>query len=188
MGSKGRHKEALGIYLYVLEAHDQAEEYCFDHYSSEREVDRHVYLTLVEVYLNPPKANELGLSQYKIVPVPDKQRAMSVLQNNSSKIDLLLAFKILPDDIPIKSARMFIENAMETIASRKHANKIKCGLLKYNADEIQKEKWLLSRKPIFIKEQTVCDGCAKHIGKSIFVRTFDEQILHMHCYTERTGK
>ncbi|XP_052273786.1 vam6/Vps39-like protein isoform X2 [Dreissena polymorpha] len=190
LGRMGRHDQALGIYVYVLNDLREAEQYCNTSFLEGRS---EVYLDLLRVYLKPPGPLSLGLQEYSKQPMCRVGEALAMLQEHASRINLFEAIKMFPEDVPLKSAGHFLGQAMTFSASRLHMIMVSKQIhLQNNTFMSLMVRESCCRQILHVDESTSCDECNLRIANKVFVRTPVGQLLHYACYkrnvlaTERT--
>lgn len=181
LGRMGKHEEALGIYVYILDDLKCAEEYCAEFYSKGQS---EVYLVLLKVFLYPPAPLSLGKKEFIVPPKPRTGEALSLLETHCTEIDMLKAIDILPEDLNLKKSRSVFETAIDAYVTRKYL----CQVLK----RIQYQRYIqvcdnnikqCCKQYFRVDERTNCSICKLKIGcKSVFVHCTDGSLAHFACY------
>ncbi|XP_077997895.1 vam6/Vps39-like protein [Glandiceps talaboti] len=185
LGRLGRHEQALAIYAHILKDTRMAEEYCRRNYDADKEANKHVYLSLLRMYINPPDASTLGVMANAESPKPNVEAALVVLELHFDKIDTAKALDLLPTGTQIRKVCKFLECVLEDTSSRKRNNQILKSLLYSEHLQVQEQRMYYQSSKCIITEEKMCRVCKKKIGNSAFARYPNGIIVHYYCCKDR---
>jgi len=169
------HKQALTIYVYKLKNYYMAEQYCAKHYSEEGEESRDVYLSLLEVYLNPPSET----------PKPLLPQALAVLNKYYRQIDGSKALMLLPADVPLSELGRFFENMLVERSQVRREKQSIAHLLKLDNIQMQEQLIRARNHQIKITDNRECQKCSKRLGNTAFARYPNGTVVHYKCMADR---
>jgi Vam6/Vps39-like protein vacuolar protein sorting-associated protein 39 len=168
----GLHAQALSIYAHKLRDPSLAEQYCDKYY--DRDTGKDVYLSLLEVYLQPPTGT-----------VPLVAPALSLLQQHYDRIDAARALDLLPGDTPIFEIMPFFKAVLGHNQKLRRGNQVIKHLRRSENLQVR-ESYLNSREQrIFIDPGTECRRCHKKIGTSAFARYPNGVVVHYICFDDK---
>lgn len=203
LGKLSFHREALRIYVYQINDHRKAEEYC-----------NQVYLALASstsASLDPDDANAgkaqsiytMLLSLYLTPPYPHKQnlgQAIEVLSLHGSRLPALSTLAALPISLPIKDLESYFQARMRSANSIARENAIMASLTSVEKTAIESDLFLgnellvgtLKTMPaagrnrrIILGENRLCNVCHKRFGRAA-ARVFPNgEVLHYGCSDTR---
>ncbi|XP_029848300.2 vam6/Vps39-like protein [Ixodes scapularis] len=199
MGKLGRHNEALEIYIRILRDPTKADRYCQKQYQRNPELNRDVFLTLLQMYLEPPNPSSQILSMHvggaPIVYKPhaennglvpggaggDVKMALRVLALHTDQIDPLRALRLLPPELLVSDVRDFLRKVLDRRSRKLHDAELYKSLLFAENLQVQ-ERWMRCKSiKLVIAELDSCGICQKRIGKSAFARFPDGAVVHYSC-------
>jgi len=182
LGSLGRDREALAIYLFGLRDVDAAVEYCERHYKPDSDVFS-VCLGLLMRAPNAQTLRTLGLP-LDATPPGDQELALRLLEDHGPRIDLLAAVEALPDDTPMNGAAgHFAAARLSDLMSQRHRQQVHRGLLRAEHLHAQEERVLLESRRARLSETCLCPACHKRFkGAAAIVAKPDGQLVHLACY------
>ncbi|XP_064600177.1 vam6/Vps39-like protein [Liolophura sinensis] len=182
LGRLGRHSQALGIYVHILQDTELAEKYCKRHYSKYKEGNKEVYANLIKLYLQPPEPSSLGLtSGMRYNPKPNLPAAFKLLESHASKVDTAQALEMLPANTEVKQILTYLENVMEEKAASKRSCQVLKSLLYAENLQVHEQRIHYQKVKCVITEEKNCKVCRKRIGSSAFARYPDGVIVHYGC-------
>ena len=193
------HKEALRIYVYQIQDHRKAEEYCNQVFlalasSTSGTLDpddanisraQSIYTTLLSLYLSPPHPYKQNLEQ-----------ALEVLSLHGSRLPALNTLAALPISLPIKDLESYFRARMRSATSIARENAIMASLS--NVEKIACESDLLlgddlrtgvskttpasgRNRRVLLGENKLCNVCHKRFGRAA-ARVFPSgEVLHYGC-------
>lgn len=83
---------------------------------------------LLQLLVNPPENWLVGITP-PVPPRPDIEMALTLLENNASKIPPIKALQILPKDIPVSRIKHYLSISLGQHLSDKRKKQILRGLL-----------------------------------------------------------
>ncbi|XP_054155821.1 vam6/Vps39-like protein [Oppia nitens] len=195
MGKIGNHKEALVIYVHVLHDTRRAEQYCQRQYDKGLPENKNVFLTLLDLYLSIPPRLQSGkdldtgstVMATTINPAltnleANVQSAIQLLTRHSTKIDPLRVIKLLPPDIPVVAVEEFLHLTTDHLLRARHSGQIFRNLLLAKRLQVHKQRIRLEQlSKLVVDEVDLCQVCHKRIGKSVFVRFTNRDLVHLMC-------
>lgn len=186
MGKLGKHEQALAIYTHILQDMIKAEEYCHKNYNKEDEGSKDVYLMLLKMYINPPD-NVLAdiMAPHMVKPEPNLIKALQLLKDHPCQIDPLKTLEILPNNIPLKELRTFLEHILQEKIGRKRSNQVLKGLLYAEQLQVHEQRINYQSQKIVITDLNNCVECNKRIGVSAFAQYPNGSIVHLYCHDKR---
>lgn len=197
MGKLGRHSEALEVYIYILKDPCKAEQYCASQYSRNPELNRDVFLILLQMYLQPPDEGSRvllcrrtatglvgmppSLAVLQRCPEQNLEIALRILIDHVKEIDPLRALQMLPGDVLVSDVRDFLREVLDKGTKELHAAGLQRSLL--FAEHLQvKERCIRAKSlKLTLTELDACCVCQKRIGRSAFARYPDGAIVHYSC-------
>lgn len=205
MGKLGRHDEALEIYIRVLGDPSKAERYCNTQYNRNPLRNCDVFLTLLQMHLQPPDPSSRvlalcsrgGALSIPGLPALDPSLggplkrnvgdALRILGDHVDKIDPLRALQILPADILVSEVCHFLREVLERRAKELHDAELYKSLL--FADHLQVEERCIRFQSLklMVTELDACGVCQKRIGRSAFARFPDGIVVHYSCKDTRAA-
>ncbi|KZF19880.1 AvaB protein [Xylona heveae TC161] len=205
LSKMGQHKQALEIYVFKLEDHNKAEEYCNhvhlhgDQVTSGGRTRRvsvsesddsqppSIYHTLLSLYLSPPHP-------YK----PDWAPALELLSKHGSRLPASSTLDLIPSTLPIKELESYFRGRIRAANSVVNEGRIVAGLRKTEVVGCQAAlllgDGLLSttggggrNRRVLIGEERVCGVCHKRLGASVISVLPDNQVYHLGCANRMRG-
>eukprot|EP01087_Luapelamoeba_hula_P018206 TRINITY_DN5848_c0_g1_i2.p1 TRINITY_DN5848_c0_g1~~TRINITY_DN5848_c0_g1_i2.p1 ORF type:complete len:877 (+),score=139.65 TRINITY_DN5848_c0_g1_i2:141-2771(+) len=169
------HEQALSLYVYDMNNRAAAEAYCAKHYNTESD-SRDVYITLLAVYLRPPKGGQNMLTY-----------ALDLLNKNYTRIDAPKALETLPESCSITTLAPFFENVIKDRAKNKRDKQVMHSLFKLENLQVQDELISARQGVIKITEKTQCRVCGKRIGTNTAFAQYPNGVLvHYRCCKDRS--
>lgn len=183
MGKTGNHREALIIYVHILNDLQRAEEYCLRQYykptDSHRttENNRNVFLLLFEQCLKTQvehksidnKHYQRAISQNRSIIEklePNIQIAIGILARHSTRINLLRAIELLPATLPLCALNTILLCSMQHITSNKNSLQILQQLLHAQRLRVNKVRIEMEQATVtLVTSNDICKVCMKRIGK-----------------------
>jgi hypothetical protein len=101
LGRLGRHDQALEIYVYEMNDHAKAEDYCKRIYSPDGETS-HVFLTLLRIYLRPTVTTQHDLLK----------PALDLISRHGPRLDPIETLQLLPPLVSTEDVRPFLVEAL----------------------------------------------------------------------------
>lgn len=133
-----------------------------------------IYLTLLDVYLNPP--NKFRLRKDKFILF-----ALKMLRDNHDRVDPIAVFNKLPENMKVKDCLKYMEAVFKNCFERKREYQVKKNLLKQASLKLTLRKNLREESFQRINQDTKCSKCNKRIGSAAFVRYPDGNVFHYVC-------
>ncbi|KAI5477615.1 rab guanyl-nucleotide exchange factor [Pseudohyphozyma bogoriensis] len=156
LGRLGRHEGALQIYVYQLNDHATAEEYCRRVYDSDPSMRSTIFHLLLRIYLRPRPSHPLLFGP-----------ALSLISAHASSIDAVEVFELLPPLVALSDLKVFLEKTLRRSGERAREAKIVKGISKSLVEAEEREVVDLEERRVKITEQRVCPNCHKRLGNSV---------------------
>jgi len=177
-----QHYQALRILVYNLKNTSKAEAYCKEAVTKEAappggmlgrsQTEASLLLILLKVYLSPPSG------ELKMV-----DRALKLLEERAKELDPVEVLQELPQDMPIKMLRGFLDQAIpHHVHGLRHGGIVK-GLA--NMENMQIHSQLIKEKNrrVVITDDRICPvaGCRRKIGSAAFGVLPNSKVTHYMC-------
>eukprot|EP00039_Didymoeca_costata_P009001 m.119447 g.119447 ORF g.119447 m.119447 type:complete len:879 (+) comp14318_c0_seq1:145-2781(+) len=174
LGRIGRHDQALDIYAHKLNAPVQAEEYCKNIYDPEDKDTQDVFLSLLQIYLKPPKGGRTNV-----------KAALGVLKRHYDRVDTTRALDLLPTTTKVSEIHDFLTAVLRKRFAARRQGEVLKNLLK--AERLQTNEQLLyyQAKRITIDDDKLCLVCRKPIRTSAFHCYPNGAAVHLYCAPSR---
>ncbi|KAJ5539091.1 hypothetical protein N7513_007423 [Penicillium frequentans] len=177
----GQHRQVLEIYVFKLEAHEKAEEYCnhvhLSESTEEKEPEQSIYLTLLSLYLAPPHG-------YPAQNGP----ALALLAKHGSRLPADAALGLIPATLAVQDLEFYFKGRMRAANSVFNEARIVASLRK--ARDMQTEAQLklgenirggTRARHVTITEERICGVCHKRLGGSVINVFPDNTVVHLGC-------
>ncbi|KAJ5693418.1 hypothetical protein N7462_002841 [Penicillium macrosclerotiorum] len=185
----GQHRQVLEIYVFKLEDHEKAEEYCNQVHLSEmttqagdnqdeEAADNSIYLTLLSLYLSPPHGYQ-----------PQHSPALAVLAKHGSRLPADAALTLIPVNLPVQELEFYFKGRMRAANSVFNEARIVANLRK--ARDVQTQAQLAlgdgvrnggtRARHVTITEERICGVCHKRLGGSVINVFPDNMVVHLGC-------
>ncbi|KAJ6161054.1 hypothetical protein N7470_004450 [Penicillium chermesinum] len=174
----GQHRQVLEIYVFKLEDHEKAEEYCNrvhladsqHHQEQNQESDHSIYLTLLSLYLSPPHGH----------PVQNGP-ALAVLAKHGSRLPADAALGLIPASLPVQELEFYFKGRMRAANSVFNEARIVANLRKTRSMQAEVQLALgenvrgggTRARHVTVTEERVCGVCHKRLGGSV-INVFPE--------------
>lgn len=194
MGKIGNHKEALVIYVHMLHDQQKAEQYCQRMYDKGSPENRDVFLTLLDLYLSVPPLISPRIESKPILTkleasIQSIQSAIQLLTKHSTKINPLRAIKLLPLTTPVVAIEPFLHSMTNHLLIERHSGQIFRNLLLAQRLQVNEQRIRLQQfNKVVVDEHDICRVCQKRIGKSVFVRFANKDLVHFMCKEKYSSK
>ncbi|KAJ5577493.1 uncharacterized protein N7459_006457 [Penicillium hispanicum] len=178
----GQHRQVLEIYVFNLEDHEKAEEYCNHvHLASatEDEVEGDsIYLILLSLYLTPPHG-------YALQHGP----ALAVLAKHGSRLPADAALSLIPAALPVQELEFYFKGRMRAANSVFNEARIVANLRKARDMQTQAQLALgegvrgggTRARHVTVTEERICGVCHKRLGGSVINVFPDNTVVHLGC-------
>ncbi|KAJ5787008.1 hypothetical protein N7457_001998 [Penicillium paradoxum] len=175
----GQHRQALEIYVFKLEDHGKAEEYCNQiHLAEKGEEEDTIYLTLLSLYLSPPHGYEA-----------QNDPAIDLLAKHGSRLPADAALKLIPDKQAVEKLEFYFKGRMRAANSVFNEARIVANLRKARDMQIQAQLALgegvrgggTRARYITVTEERICGVCHKRLGGSVINVFPDNTVVHLGC-------
>jgi hypothetical protein len=200
LGKIGQHKEALDIFVYVLNNTKRAEEYCLSVYNKKLPNSQDIFLLLLKTYVHGPnnfssdqlkrKMSISGASQLSNDRLENNfsSKIIRLLDEHGDKMDPLKAIVELPGEFNLVSIKDYLGRTFLQKQREGHEKEMYRQLVMAKYYQVQKSWIDLQRaNKIVIDDTTLCQACKKKMGNSAFVRFPDQKLVHYGC-KERYGR
>ncbi|GAA6050759.1 hypothetical protein JCM3770_006612 [Rhodotorula araucariae] len=171
LGRLGRHEGALQIYVYQLEDHATAEQYCKRVYDSDEAMRPTIFHLLLRLYLRPRPNHPLLLAP-----------ALALLSTQAARIDPIEAFDLLPPLVALGDIKVYLEKTVRRSGERAREAKMVKALRRSWLDQQEREVVDLEERRVKITEGRVCPVCHKRIGNSVIaIHNPHGVVTHYQC-------
>ncbi|KAJ5927916.1 hypothetical protein N7466_006872 [Penicillium verhagenii] len=183
----GQHRQVLEIYVFKLEAHDKAEEYCnhvhLAEHAEKKEPEQSIYLTLLSLYLAPPHGHPT-----------QKGPALAMLAKHGSRLPADAALGLIPATLAVQDLEFYFKGRMRAANSVFNEARIVASLRK--ARDMQTEAQLTlgenvrggtRARHVTITEERICGVCHKRLGGSVINVFPDNTVVHLGCASRVAG-
>ncbi|GAA5948447.1 hypothetical protein JCM10213_004425 [Rhodosporidiobolus nylandii] len=171
LGRLGRHEGALQIYVYQLEDHETAEQYCKRLYDSTPSMRPSIFPLLLRLYLRPRPNHPLLFGP-----------ALSLLSTHAARIDPLEAFDLLPPLVAVGDIQTYLEKTLRRAGERRREAVMVKGVEKARLEADDREVVRLEERRVKITEGRVCPVCHKRIGNSVIaIHNPHGEVTHYQC-------
>ncbi|KAK0570235.1 Vacuolar morphogenesis protein 6 [Tilletia horrida] len=187
LGRMGQHEAALSIYVYRLDAHDKADSYCTNVYSSRRRSgDEHIYLTLLRIYLRPKEGVLTSSATAKEGSSGPSmlQPALALIGRHGSRIDADQVFDLLPPLVTVQSILPFAQQTLQHSAACRNGLRIEAGIRKERSLQADEQLNAIKMRKVRVQQGTSCLRCHRKLGNSVVVLA-EGGLMHYSCKTER---
>jgi len=178
----GHHFEALKEYVHKLKDFTMAEEYCAQHFDTENDEARDVYLSLLKVYMAPPASPD----------APSKEElqnaAILLLNKHFKEIDPSKASDSLPEQTPLHLLNTYFEKLLREINQEKRNKQVLSNIQKCETMKIRSELLKLRSRVVKITDETLCPVCNRRIGETAFAYYPNGTVIHYLCYKKLEDK
>ena len=171
LGKMGNHKEALSIYVNILNDTQKAEAYC-DYIYSQSYIagSKEVFYELLQLYLN---------SDYEEVRI---DASIRLLNMHSKEIGTVKTLELLPaQSMKCKNLSQFFENMLDRIVRTKHDTQIRNRLMVALQLQVHENKIMCQDKKFVVTHEQICHECNKRMGRSAMVRYPNGVLIHYGC-------
>ncbi|KAJ5169190.1 uncharacterized protein N7482_004784, partial [Penicillium canariense] len=180
----GQHRQVLEIYVFKLEDHQKAEDYCNQvHLSestpqSEDDQESSIYLTLLSLYLAPPHGYQ-----------PQNGPALAVLAKHGSRLPADAALSLIPAALPVRELEFYFKGRMRAANSVFNEARIVANLRKTRDMQTQAQLVLgegargggTRARHVTVTEERICGVCHKRLGGSVINVFPDNTVVHLGC-------
>ncbi|KAJ5081301.1 hypothetical protein NUU61_009565 [Penicillium alfredii] len=177
----GQHRQALEIYVFKLEDHEKAEEYCNQVHLTEKieeESESSIYLTLLSLYLAPPHGYQ-----------PQNGPALAVLAKHGSRLPADAALGLIPRVLPVQELEFYFKGRMRAANSAFNEARIVASLRKARDMQIQAQLVVgegvrggaTRARHVTVTEERICGVCHKRLGGSVINVFPDNSVVHLGC-------
>ncbi|KAK3093225.1 hypothetical protein FSP39_012933 [Pinctada imbricata] len=186
LGRLGRHEQALGIYIHVLNDTELAEEYCSRYYDRMIDGRKDVYVYLLKMYLQPPPASSLGFSASQgVIPKANIKAALKLMKDHAPKIDTSKSLELLPTSTKVTDILEYLESVMEHQAMIRRKNQVIKSMLFAENLQVHEQLMHYQKTKVSINDEKLCRVCKKKILNSAFARYPNGVIVHYYCCKDR---
>ncbi|KAI9882587.1 MAG: Diphthamide biosynthesis protein 1 [Watsoniomyces obsoletus] len=195
LSKMGNHKQALEIYVFKLEDHAKAEEYCnhihltqesetkqgasIQEKFSNEEASKSIYHTLLSLYLTPPAPYQ-----------PDWSAALNILSKHGSRLPASSILNLIPSSLPLQSLQSYFRGRLRAGTSTMNEGRILRGLCSSEHERLRAaliigdelhENLATRNRSVVISEERVCRVCHKRLGRSVISVFPDNSVVHYGC-------
>ncbi|XP_067938529.1 vam6/Vps39-like protein [Watersipora subatra] len=190
LGRCGHHRQALFIYVHLLQRVDLAEDYCRQYYDKNVAGRCDVYIHLLGYYLRPAEslidAKELYGTRTIQNMTANTESAIKLLKLHSNKLDSRKVLELLPADFSLYEMLPYLEKIIENGESQKRENMVLRNLLSSEKLVVERARILQERTKFTVTERSLCSVCQNKISTSSFVRQPSGDLAHIGCLKEST--
>ncbi|KAE8257180.1 hypothetical protein A4X13_0g2531 [Tilletia indica] len=190
LGRMGQHEAALGIYVYRLNAHEKAEQYCTSVYAAQRRPgDEHVYLALLRIYLRPREglasaSKEDGQSSQEDAAGSMLQPALSLIGRHGSRIDADQVIDLLPPLVTMQSIVPFAQRTLQHSVACRNSLRVEAAIRKERSLQAEERLAAVKSRKFRVSQSSMCPRCNRRLGNSVVVFA-EGSLMHYSCKTER---
>ncbi|GAA6019853.1 hypothetical protein JCM11491_004841 [Sporobolomyces phaffii] len=171
LGRLGRHEGALQIYVYQLEDHATAEQYCKRVYDSDESMRSTIFPLLLRLYLRPRPSHPLLFGP-----------ALSLLSTHAARIDPLEAFELLPPLVSLDDMQIYLKKTLRRSTERRREAAMVKNVARSWVDQTERDLVDLEERRVKITESRVCPQCYKRIGNSVIaIHNPHGEVTHYQC-------
>ncbi|GAA5930252.1 Vam6p [Sporobolomyces koalae] len=171
LGRLGRHEGALQIYVYQLDDHATAEQYCKRVYDSDEAMRPTIFPLLLRLYLRPRSSHPLLFGP-----------ALSLLSTHAAHIDPLEAFELLPPLVSLGDLQVYLEKTLRKSTERRREAVMVKNVARSWADHTESDLVDLEERRVKISDNRVCPQCYKRIGNSVIaIHNPHGEVTHYQC-------
>ncbi|GAA5966350.1 hypothetical protein JCM21900_005140 [Sporobolomyces salmonicolor] len=171
LGRLGRHEGALQIYVYQLEDHMTAEQYCKRVYDSDESMRPTIFHLLLRIYLRPRPHHPLLFGP-----------ALALLSTHAARIDPIEAFDLLPPLVALGDIQVYLEKTLRRSGERKREAQMVAAVGRSWIDQKERELVDLEERRVKITDGRVCPVCHKRIGNSVIaIHNPHGEVTHYQC-------
>ncbi|GAA5987416.1 hypothetical protein JCM10908_001946 [Rhodotorula pacifica] len=176
LGRLGRHEGALQIYVYQLEDHVTAEQYCKRVYDSDPTLRSNIFHTLLRIYLRPRPDHPVLFSP-----------ALSLLSTHAARIDAVEAFELLPPLVALEDIQVYLTKTLRRSVEKRREAKMVRAVGKSAVEKAEREVVDLEERRVKITEGRLCPVCHKRIGTSVIaIHNPRGEVTHYQCREQFT--
>eukprot|EP00818_Percolomonas_sp_WS_P000748 CAMPEP_0117442948 /NCGR_PEP_ID=MMETSP0759-20121206/4428_1 /TAXON_ID=63605 /ORGANISM="Percolomonas cosmopolitus, Strain WS" /LENGTH=905 /DNA_ID=CAMNT_0005234879 /DNA_START=187 /DNA_END=2901 /DNA_ORIENTATION=+ len=157
LGKIDRHDQALMYYIHKLDRTDLAEEYCVERYDENNMSTRDIFITAIQLYLQPPEGKE-----------PRIEDVIRLLVQHYDKIDIIKALQLIPDDIYLKNLEFYLQEVLREHVQKRRRKLVMKNLARSENMQVQEQYILERQRHVKIRVNKTCPVCKKAIGSSAF--------------------
>uniref|UniRef100_A0A1I8EUR0 CNH domain-containing protein n=1 Tax=Wuchereria bancrofti TaxID=6293 RepID=A0A1I8EUR0_WUCBA len=171
LGRLKKHQQALAIYTQILKNYKAAEKYCMNCYEPNDPERSKIFLTLLQMYTNPPDTSIVGLMHSDhCQAIPNPNEAVRILKEHSDVFDPVEALTSLPLDYTLKSVWPGLVTILQTAHNRKHTTMIHKSVCDAALKRTLRRKALSHSTKFVVDYEIDCAACGKKIANSAFAR------------------
>ncbi|GEM08903.1 rab guanyl-nucleotide exchange factor [Rhodotorula toruloides] len=175
LGRLGRHEGALQIYVYQLEDHATAEQYCKRVYDSDESMRATIFHLLLRLYLRPRQNHPLFFGP-----------ALALLAIQAARIDPIEAFELLPPLFAVSDIKVYLEKTLRRSSERVREAKMVKAIGQSWVDQADSGIVDLEERRVQVTEGRVCPVCHKRIGNSVIaIHNPHGEVAHYQCRLQR---
>lgn len=142
LGKMGNHEEALRVYVYRLHDYTAAETFCSKVYSGDPN-PHGIYLTLLNIYLRPAKA------EADILLAP----AIQLIASNGPRIDPQAVLDLLPPLVTMEDVRLFFVRTLRDGHAKKNERRVVKNLASARKEEVERVLMEMQMKRVRVRDQ-----------------------------------
>lgn len=184
LGSIGKHKEALTLYLFQVHNVAEAFDYCDKQYAKN---EKQVYTIFYQLLVSPPdalslKAMYVSHANAHAKTAPDMSVALKLLEQHAAKVDLNVVLTHTPSNVPLSLLTPYLETTLGAKVSQRHQMQLLRGLMHAEHLQVQEQRIDLESQKVAIDETDVCPVCSKRFrGQTAIVRFPNNRVVHYGC-------
>jgi hypothetical protein len=188
----GQHKQALQIYVFLLNDPQKAEEYCNRVYletqdpnatapgvataASSKDDESSIYHTLLAIYLNPPPPH-----------TPQLAPALELLSNHGARLPASQTLSLIPPSISIATLESYFRGRMRAAVTTMNEERIAAQLRAIKMSSVEEQLVNEKSRGVVVGEERLCPVCMKRFGNSA-VRVYpDGRVVHYGCAVGQTA-
>ncbi|GAA5895940.1 Vam6p [Sporobolomyces salmoneus] len=171
LGRLGRHEGALQIYVYQIDDHATAEQYCKRVYESDEAMKSTIFPLLLRLYLRPRPSHPLLFAP-----------ALSLLSNHAARIDPFEAFELLPPLVSLGDMQTYLTKTLRRSTERRREAVMVKNVGRSWVEQNERDLVDLEERRVKISDSRVCPQCYKRIGNSVIaIHNPHGEVTHYQC-------
>eukprot|EP00736_Rhodelphis_marinus_P003648 Rmarinus@m.1100 len=150
-----------------------------------------VFLALLRVFLfpqncPPPPHLKEGHPEADVAKrIPMRNEALTLLRDCHTRVDLIRALDVLPDDLALSDVLPLLETHLRSFTQVRRNNQVVRHMRKTDHLFVMEAAFEAKQKAVVIKQSTLCSVCHRSIGRSAFACYPNGVLVHLNCLKDR---
>ncbi|KAF1812500.1 hypothetical protein P152DRAFT_341522 [Eremomyces bilateralis CBS 781.70] len=189
LSKMGQHKQALQIYVFQMQDHDRAEEYCNQTFLSRQadpsdhpskplipstEADNpeiSIYHVLLALYLTPPPPHK-----------PNFGPALALVSKHGARLPAASTIDLIPSSLPVNELESYFRGRIRSDTSLANEERVAARLRGVQKVAVDDRLLLGERnRRVVIQEERLCSVCHKRFGSSAIRVYPNNTVVHYGC-------